>query len=201
MSTRNLTITLLVLLGAFAVLAIWLSLGRPWFSAPLPETTSYRSSNYGYSFSYPRTLTLEETSSRRVAIGSTGEAGFTEQAVVQVVRTETPTANFRTFITGEIRRLCATEIDSAATTCGAIVSEESVRTEGSLLATKYVFSVTAAGATTTTFGPVYAFDVTGTIPSYAHAGILVYPPVSQVLIGTPDETLLKKIADGLTIGG
>jgi hypothetical protein len=208
MSTRFLTILFLSVLGLAAALAIWYSFGAPGWGPPLPDESEYRNTRYDYSFSYPRTLALNEYSTRYVTL-SEGEGEKASEILLASVLLGpegAAPASFDAFIRSQLPSLCAADIPDAALACANAGEGTPFITASGLAGMSYTLDLVgtpAAGGASETraFGPIYVFDLTANEPSGRQTALLIYAPALRAYEETTDADLLERVARSVALHG
>jgi len=175
---------------------------------PSTDTAVFQSSIF--SFAYPRTYALKESSTGAANIGSQPEEGEF-MPMVQVVRyTNDPDSprppSYDVYLQRQVVALCGS--DSAETiVCKAgtwepYTSPTGLEGQRSTL-TMTRTNLTSGTTTESTYGPITAFDVTQepTIEDpLRYQAVFVYPALESVITGTTSTELLDEILGTLTLG-
>lgn len=208
MSTRLLTILFLAVLGIVAATALWYSFGLPGFGTPPPNESEYRNTQFDYSFSYPRKLSLNEYSLRYITLSTQKGEILHEMLAAAVLRTGegTTPVSFDVFVRSQLPPLCAADIPDAELDCPTIREAVPFTTASGVEATAYtldlvVRSMDGGESETKVFGPVYAYDLTSNDPGSEMTVLFVYAPVIRVMEDAADHTLIESVARSLTLIG
>ncbi|HEX5774530.1 MAG TPA: hypothetical protein VFY28_01030 [Candidatus Paceibacterota bacterium] len=208
MSTRFLTILFLSVLVAAAAVAVWYSFGMPGFGASPPNESEYRNTRFDYSFTYPRTLSLNEYSVRYVTLSTQKGEILHDVLTTAVMRTGegTTPVSFDAFVRSQLPPLCAADIADAELECPTVREAIPFTTASGIEATAYTLDLivraTDGGESETkVFGPVYAYDLTGNDPGSGMTVLFVYAPAIRVTEDTADQALVESVARSLTLLG
>lgn len=204
MTTRNLTIAFVTVLGLTALAAIWYSLGMPGVGRPVTDENSYRNHRYEYVFLYPHTLAIHEYSPRYVTVAKEEEELVNYVALtVAAAEKGTSYASFDAFARSQLSLLCAADIERAELSCtGEVAREEGVNRRGITYAlyttTLTIQDRTTGSIETMTFGPVYVYDVSEDPFTEGFSALMIYTPVTTTLLGVADEGVLETVTQSLT---
>jgi hypothetical protein len=180
---------------------------------PSPEKSAtpsgglvYRNETYGYTFSYPDGYVVRDFSPEMVSIGNE-LGGVFISAVDVIVAQQTPeeaaqTTTFDTFVHTRAQSMCASSGPSGNTTCTGIDLVQSKTTAGNIRGQVFYLrardDLIATGDTVEYGkGPVYAFDLSGNVPTNAGA-LMVMNPVTRNA-DTVNTELLNAVVESLSI--
>jgi hypothetical protein len=165
-------ILLLVIFGIAAILAYRHNHAR---TISIPSTTNlavYQNDTYGYVFSYPPSYTVRVVSPENAIIGEATSSAFVTYAEVRVATSSNATYN--DFVIGQMKQLCT---HSAGSSCADVASAAAYTTETGLAGVKYYLNLVTKDGTTQRFGPLYAFNLGGSVPGARSAALIVYRPL------------------------
>jgi len=206
MSTRSLTIALLLTLATAALVAIWYSFGMPGFVPTPPADSTYRNTRFDYTFTYPQEYTLKEFSNRYLTIAREERKGPIDLVAASIVREANESAfpDFETFVRAQMRLLCAADNPTTSMDCPTVreqtLMKNSVGTFVAIYTLDLVSSNQETGAVETkTFGPVYAYNLTKGNIDAPYTALVLYSPVIRFMEGTHDVTFLKRVAGSVSI--
>lgn len=204
--------TKIILLAVAAVLVIGGGIALFTYDdwKPLPDTTTYQGRNI--SFTYPRTYSVDEYGASAVYVSSTTAEG-TELPVVEIVtyRNDPDVARpptFRVFADRQIQALCGTDAPGETVRCITPVVEP-YTAPGGYLGQQYNLTlerrnITSGAVSTTTYGPIYVFDITEPATPenpLRYEAIFVYPSFTAWNQGNGKPELLETIMNTLVLEG
>jgi hypothetical protein len=166
---------------------------------------TYTNDVYRYSFAYPAGYTVEEYSDEVVAVGNREGDGFESLTDVAFVSSgeEGGHESFDEYLFERVRILCAADGPDVTMYCDAVESSVPFENKNGISGTEINLRLiqlhigTGAGATST-FCPVYAFNVAANVPDSDHAALLVYKPLAA-FAATDDTKLAGIVAESLMI--
>lgn len=199
----NRTSTIFIgLLFIFAVLGFALT-----FTPNTPRvsegTTSYTNLEYGFSFSFPNTLSVLSYTPEIATIGTPIEDGIEGIAEVRVIATEsTDVATSFSELTQQLINLCAADGPNASLSCIGLSSDDEFTTTTGVSGSKLILSGeyrTFSPETHTPIkkGPYLVFVLSQTATSTTY--VVIHAPLNQELLEA-DSTIIEAIAASLVIG-
>jgi hypothetical protein len=170
-----------------------------------PQTLEYRNDTYGYAFTFPNSVSIQEYTQQTVSVGTPTNGGFDAAADVSVVESgnEGGYENFEAFVFERGRTLCAADGPNESIDCTGIAERNEITTSTGLAAAELYFTLVRTNlqtgdSTESRFGPVYAFNIAPNVPNADFAALLVYQPLASAL-EQPDAALVRNIAESITI--
>lgn len=191
------------------VALILLALGAWWYlRAPVSPATSlarYESDAYGFSFSYPASLEAHPYTPEIIAVGTSTTNGFDTAVEVRILESagEGGYENFAEFVFEHGRNLCAADGPTGSIECTRVIERVPFTTDTGVNGDAVSFELVArdfrAGSSaTSTFGPVYAFNIAPNVPRSAFAALLVYQPLASVEAAA-QPALVRAVAASIRI--
>lgn len=196
-----------------AVLVIILGIGLAFLTwgylHPLPATTEFKSSSF--SFTYPRTYFAKEYAAGVVSIGMGNDETIVPYIEVDKYRSDPESAtpkSFEDFIKHQASVLCGADGPIESVTCtqiGITPYTNANGEDGSKLDLTLIRKNLKTGTTTSsTYGPLYVFNVTPTPSADSplhYAAVFIYPSLSAFLHGTTTPELEQQIVSTFKVPG
>lgn len=178
----------------------------PAHNQPPSDTLStFSNEQYGYSFSYPTTLTLYQYSPEVVALGTGAGDAFSTTMEIQVAAAaaDDPAADFNEFVTTSLRNYCAADGPQESIYCTDVAARTTYLTQSGLQGDELVFTrvhhaIPTNTDTTETYGPIYVFNISANVPGSAFTALIVRPAAALPTISI-DPAALAAVADSLQI--
>lgn len=159
----------------------------------------YRNETYNYSFTYPTGWGVQEYTPEAIAIGSTTTQGFDSVAEVAVIKSsDGEHQNYDAFFLEKAKILCAADSPTETINCGEITATSSYTADTGLAGEEFYLELLRTDlqtneTATSTFGPLYAFDIGPNATTSEFAALLVYQPLASYL-QEPQSSLVREIA-------
>ncbi|MBU2103876.1 hypothetical protein KKD81_01930 [Patescibacteria group bacterium] len=196
--------------GAVLVLVVLILSG--WYlttqtSKPSTDTASFKSKAFW--FDYPRTYDVREFEKGAVLVGNTKKKEFVPLVQVMQYKSdpdEVLPQSYEAFVTQQALALCGSDDSKENVECSDVVVEPFTSLNAfdglKLTLTLTRTNLETQAETVSTFGPIYAFDVTK--PATAedplrYASVFVSPTLAASLAGTDVTTLLDEIVARLVV--
>lgn len=175
------------------------------FPISMTEATTREVNNtHGYSFLYPSEYEVYHYTPQYTAVGHGTPGGFSTRVAVELVESGGggEYESFDEFLFERGKLLCAADGPGEITMCDQVESNESFVTSAGLSGQKLTFRLINENLKTrqkliSSFGPVYAFNVSTSTPTSAISVLLVYQPLAASSTPTTRE-LLEDVAQSLT---
>lgn len=195
----------IIAIAAAGVYAIWGNAIDVPEESTDPQVLEYRNATYGYSFTYPTFVSIQEYTPEVVAIGNPTNGGFDAQAESAIVQSgnEGGYEDFNAFLFERGRTLCAADGPTESLNCTAIAERNEITTDTGLTATEIYFTLVRTNLETETetesrYGPVYAFNLGANVPDSDFAALLIYQPLASALV-SPNTPVVSDIANSVQI--
>lgn len=170
---------------------------------PDAQAAEYRNVAYGFSFSYPENLRVNEYSSQTLSVGTPTEDGFLSSAEVSIILgTETERfETFSAFAASKAKVFCSAEGPNSTSYCTEIKKRESFTTNAGASGERMNLvrkerMLDSAEETESLFGPVLVFNISGMVREAEFAGLFIYPPSGREI----SAELLQDIAASIELG-
>ena len=166
---------------------------------------SYTNATYGYTFRLPEPYEVMEYTPENISVGTPNGEGFDSEVDVAYMESggEGGYENFEAFLFERTRLLCAADGPNESLDCTRIARLRTLETSGGATGYELTLELTrltpSTGETaTSTYGPMFAFDVSERDPESAYAAIVVYQPLPTFLT-SESVNLLRRIVGSFTI--
>lgn len=194
---------LVIILGIVIAFITW------GYLHPLPETTDFKSSTF--SFTYPRTYFAKEYAAGVVSIGIGNDETIVPYIEVSRYKSDPESAqpkSFDEFIKRQAGALCGADGPIESVMCTQVGETPYTNANGEdgvkLDLTLVRKNLKTATTSTSTYGPMYVFNVTPkpTADSPLHyAAVFIYPSLSAFLHGTTTPELEQQIVSTFKVPG
>jgi len=166
---------------------------------------SYTNTTYGYTFRLPEPYEVMEYTPENISVGTPVGEGFESEVDVAYMESgeEGAYENFEEFLFERTRLLCAADGPDESLDCTRIARIRTLETSDGESGYELMLELTrrthsTGEMATSTYGPLFAFDVSERDPESAYAAIVVYQPLPTFLT-SESVNLLRRIVGSFTI--
>jgi hypothetical protein len=198
--------TLMPLIIGIAVIGVSILIARTVVENREPSDVvaqRYISDFYGFSFDYPTRYHIREYLPERISIGQIVQDGFIDDALVSIeAGGEEGYGSYDEYLFDRTRQYCAADSPVVTISCDQIEQRQPFTTNSGLTGDAFYLrrveqSIQTGQSTTTSYGPLFAFNITPNT-QHPYAALIIHPPLASTAADTV-APFIQIIAETVTI--